>query len=253
MKRHLEIVNGLNRALGILIGVIIIAAIVLLYIAHTSTSVDDTAAVPEPAAAPAASEALDPKRLWMEETFSPEDLALWDEFHQLEDQGYKDQEVIDLMVEETGISEALLKDHLQNLQHWIATMDYHYSSKGIKRYILEPAISFHPGTAGSSLQRAQAAADILYNVTDAHFHLCGKLAERMEDAARMLTEEEQGWLKENLPGLIEEIDAVFESGISDIYQDAGAYGRISKAVLVEKAEEDWTAVKDGLMEILSEG
>ena len=250
MKRHLEIINSINRALDYVIVAILIVIVLLLYIAHSSDASTDSTVMTEPTLTPAPSAVSASKRPWIEETFTSKDLALWDEFHPLEDRGYTDQEAIDQMVEETDISEDLLKDHLQNLLHWIATMDYHYSAEGIKRYILEPAISYHSGTAGSTLQRAQACADILYNITEGHFHLCEDLDHRIEEAVGILTEEERGWLKENLPGLVEEIDGVFESSIQEIYHDAGAYGRISMAMQVEKADEDWTAVKKGLMESL---
>ena len=67
----------------------------------------------------------------------------------------------------------------------------------------------------------------------------------------MLTEEEQRWLSENLPGLTGEIDNVIKvfPEIDDIYDDAGAYTQVSRAMQMESVDEDWTAVKAALMEI----
>lgn len=84
------------------------------------------------------------------------------------------------------------------------------------------AISFHPGTAGSSLQRASAAGEILFNSADLDYNFCNHFEQRMDEAAALLTQEEQRWLRENLPGLIEEIDGFIEEypEIAAIYHDA---------------------------------
>ena len=228
--------------LSYLIGIIVIIAVLLLYLAFTSSS---------PSSTPAPTSSPDSMRLWIEETFTASDLALWDEFHSLTNSGATDQEAIDALTQKYNISESLLKDHLQKLQHWIATKYYPYSSENIKTDVLKPAISFHPGTAGSSLQRAQAVADILFNIADRHFHFCTDLEGRIEEATEMMTEEERGWLSENLSGLIEEIDSVVEeyTEIDDDYDDAGAYSRVYRAMQIEAVDEDWTVVKAALMGI----
>ena len=84
-----------------------------------------------------------------------------------------------------------------------------------------------------------------------HFHLCDDLDRRINEATEMLTEEEQRWLSENLPGLTGEIDNVIKvfPEIDDIYDDAGAYTQVSRAMQMESVDEDWTAVKAALMEI----
>lgn len=245
--KHLRILNSVNGMLGILIGAVVIIAILLFVLMFKAESSDAPTVVP----AFESPNTPDPMRLWIEETFTPSDLSLWDEFHSLKSSGNSDQEAIEALTHNHNISESLLKDHLQKLQHWIAAKDYPYSPENIKTDILESAISFHPGTAGSSLQRAQAAADILFNTADKHFHLCDDLDRRIKEATEMLTEEEQRWLSENLPGLTGEIDNVIKvfPEIDDIYDDAGAYTQVSRAMQMESVDEDWTAVKAALMEI----
>ena len=194
-------------------------------------------------------------RKWQEETLTPEDLALWDELFVLRYEGHSDQEAVDILVEETGISEEQMKSHLENMIHWDGMEYYPYMANGVKREILDPAISFHPGTAGSSLKEAQAAAEILYRITKDGCHFCNQ--ERMNqattEAIALLTEEEQGWLKENLPGLIALIDDTFVDcpEIAGIYIDAGADYYVWRALQVEKADEDWARVKTALAAMLN--
>lgn len=254
--RHLQILNTVNEVLGYILGAVVLLAVILFVLALRSDSSADTLTEPYDAAVrtetSAAVSSPDPTRLWIEETFSSEDLYLWDEFHRLTDSGLSDQKAIDTLVESTGYSEQLLKEHLQNLQHWIATENYPYTAQGFKMYVLEPAISFHPGTAGSSLQRAQAAATILFNIADKHFQFAGSL--NVADAVNMMTEEELSWLRENLPGLIGEMDSLIEQypEIDGVYQDAGADSFVYRAMQREAVAEDWTVVRAALMEIEQE-
>ena len=139
---------------------------------------------------------------------------------------------------------------MQNLQHWTATEDYPYMPERIKVFILEPAISFHPGTAGSSLQQASAAANILFTAADEGFHFCNAehLEAAMSEAVAMLTQDEQDLLKENVPGLIEEIDGIVRvyPFIAFIYHNAGVNSRIYQAMEVQLADEDWACLKASL-------
>ena len=245
-KKLSYLINTCNDILGDLIWVLLLFTLLLFYLVYQSGQ-QSTEVINDTPPQESGS-----RRDWIEATFTPEDLALWDEFHQLTQQGKADQEAIDIIVADTGISEQTLKVHLQNLQHWIATKDYPYTPENLKRLILEPAISFHPGSAGSSLQRAAAAGEILFNSADKNYHFCNGLHQVMKDAISLMTLEEQGRLKENLPGLIDDIDIIIKEypEIADINSDAGAYSHIYRAMQTEMVNEDWNTVKLALMYIL---
>ena len=117
----------------------------------------------------------------------------------------------------------------------------------LKERVLLPAISFHPGTAGSSLGCAQAAAAVVSFATEYRFHSAGEdvLNRMTEDAAAMLAEEEAEWLRENLPGLIGMVDSAYSDYTSarGIFDDAGAGGTIEAALASENSAEDWMRLK----------
>ena len=117
--------------------------------------------------------------------------------------------------------------------------------------ILLPAVSYHPGTAGSTLGSAQAAAKILSFITENRFHTVPEdQANRLtQDAFALLSGEEQGWLRENLPGLIELIDSVFSdyTALSGRFDDAGADTAVRSALENEAASEDWSRLRGALV------
>ena len=122
----------------------------------------------------------------------------------------------------------------------------------LRENILEPAIAFHPGTAGCSLGQALAAAKILNYITSVDFRTlpAERLSPAMNDAVALLSEEEQGWLRENLPGLTELMDSVFTGyeDMRDLFDDAGALELADAAMAKEDAAEDWARLKAVLPE-----
>ena len=116
--------------------------------------------------------------------------------------------------------------------------------------ILLPAVSYHPGTAGSTLRSAQAAAKVLSFITENRFHAVPEdQANRLtQNAFALLSGEEQSWLRENLPGLIELIDSVFSdyTALSGRFDDAGADAAVRSALENEAASEDWSRLRGAL-------
>ncbi|MBR4473088.1 MAG: hypothetical protein IKS55_05575 [Oscillospiraceae bacterium] len=124
----------------------------------------------------------------------------------------------------------------------------------IKKEILEPAISFHPGTAGSSLKQAQAAAEIMSNISgpDYRYADAEQLKQSMVTAFGMLSEEEQGWLKENLPGVLATVDELFASypEIPGVFDDAGAEELVEEAMQTNMTAEDWGKIKSAAEQLI---
>ena len=116
--------------------------------------------------------------------------------------------------------------------------------------ILTPAISFHPGTAGTTLGSALAAAKILAFSTEHQLRLEdeNETDQLMKDAYAMLSVEERGWLMENLPGLIDLTDSVFTDydSLSGRFEDAGAGEMIQSVLANEHAAEDWARARKAL-------
>ena len=165
--------------------------------------------------------------------------------------GHSGQEAIDAIVAETGISDPIVKDHLHDMLHFMGMGSNQYPSApaGIKHFILDPAISFHPGTEEFYSDQVQAASTILYNTVTKHYHLFSQeqINQATIEAVDLLTEEEQGWLQENLPDLIAMIDA----SLAD-YPEIGpikneiATSTIGWSSETELADKDWARVRSAL-------
>ena len=192
-------------------------------------------------------------REWMEKYLSPEEIAMWDKYYFLTYTGHSGQEAIDALVAETGISDPIVKDHLHDMLHFMGMGSNQYPSApaGIKHFILDPAISFHPGTEEFYSGQVQAASSILYNAVTKHYHLFSqeRINQATNEAVDLLTEEEQGWLQENLPDLIDMID----TSMAD-YPEIGpiknerATSTIGWSSETELADEDWARVRTALEE-----
>ena len=132
---------------------------------------------------------------------------------------------------------------------------YPSAPAGIKHFILDPAISFHPGTEEFYSDQVQAASTILYNTVTKHYHLFSQeqINQATIEAVDLLTEEEQGLLQENLPGLIDLIDAAMAD-----YPEFGpiknekATSTIGWSSETELAVEDWARVRMALEAAMSQ-
>ncbi|MBQ1791961.1 MAG: hypothetical protein II008_17415 [Oscillospiraceae bacterium] len=196
-------------------------------------------------------------REWMEKYLSPEDIAMWDKYYFLTYTGHSGQEAIDAIVAETGISDPIVKDHLHDMLHFMGMGSNQYPSApaGIKHFILDPAISFHPGTEEFYSDQVQAASSILYNAVTKHYHLFSQ--ERIDQATiesiALLTEEEQGRLQENLPDLITMIDTSM-AGYPEIgpIKNERSTSTIGWNSETELADEDWARVRTALEAVIKQ-
>ena len=193
----------------------------------------------------------------MEKYLSPEDIAMWDKYYFLTYTGHSGQEAIDAIVEKTGISDPIVKDHLHDMLHFmgIGSNQYPSAPAGIKHFILDPAISFHPGTEEFYSDQVQAASSILYNAVTKHYHLFSqeRINQATIEAVSLLTEEEQEWLQENLPDLIAMIDTsmVDYPEIGPIKNER-ATSTIGWSSETELADEDWARVRTALEEAIKQ-
>ena len=121
--------------------------------------------------------------------------------------------------------------------------------------ILDPAISLHPGTDDFYVGQVEAASKILYNAVTKHYHLFSqeRINEATAEAVGMYTEEDRGLLQENLPGLIDLIDAAMAD-----YPEFGhiknekATSTIGWSSETELADEDWARVRMALEAAMSQ-
>ena len=132
-------------------------------------------------------------------------------------------------------------------------MPLQVSPEIIRDRILMPTISFHPGTAGSSLGCAQAAAAVASFSAEYQLRFADEeqLLQAMEDALALLSDEETDWFRENLPRLIDLIDAAYVdySGVSGVFADAGAEAAMKSALETAGSKEDWSLVKAVLLRL----
>ena len=132
---------------------------------------------------------------------------------------------------------------------------YPSAAAGIKHFILDPAISFHPGPGEFYSDQVQAASAILYNTVTKHYHLFSqeRINEATAEAVGMYTEEDRGLLQENLPGLIDLIDTsmVDYPEIGPIKNER-ATSTIGWSSETELADEDWARVRMALEAAMSQ-
>ena len=113
----------------------------------------------------------------------------------------------------------------------------------IRENIIEEAVSFHPGTAGSSLRRAAAAADILQFATEQKLRNtdCRTAFEAAWDSTDQETQE---YFRENFEGLSRLITSAFNDydSVKDMFEDAGAAEKMEKSLAKENALKDWQSL-----------
>ncbi len=123
----------------------------------------------------------------------------------------------------------------------------------LKNRVLLPAVSFHPGTAGSTLGCAQASAELASFAAEYQLRFTDEttMNQAMGNAVSLLTEEEAQWLQENLPGLIGMIDSAYTdySTVIQVFGDAGADGTMRTVLADETTEEDWAVLKAALIHV----
>ena len=113
----------------------------------------------------------------------------------------------------------------------------------IRENIIEKAVSFHPGTAGSSLKQAAAAAEILQFATEQKLRNtdCRTAFETAWDSTDQETQE---YFRENFEGLSRLIISAFNDydSVKDMFEDAGAAEKMEKSLAKENALKDWQSL-----------
>ena len=123
------------------------------------------------------------------------------------------------------------------------------TAETLRQRSLVPAVSYHPGTAGCSLAEARTAAEILFFIADLKPQPAEEeLHALMNDAFAQCSEEEQEWLRENLPGLIACVDSALAdySAVSGAFEDAGADSVMREALGKPAVSENWALVRPAL-------
>ena len=117
------------------------------------------------------------------------------------------------------------------------------SADQIRENIIDEVVSYHPGTAGSSLKQAAAAANVLRFATQQK--LSGNDCKAAFEKAWGETDSAaQGYFRENYGDLSRLITSSFSDydSVSGVFEDAGA-GEIMKTALAQAdAEKDWNAL-----------
>ena len=132
---------------------------------------------------------------------------------------------------------------------------YPSAPAGIKHFILDPAISFHPGTEEFYSDQVQAASTILYNTVTKHYHLfCQeRINQATIEAVELLTEEEQGRLREK-PAQSDCYDRYRHGNYPEIgpIKNERATSSIGWSSETELADEDWARVRMALEAAMSQ-
>ena len=113
----------------------------------------------------------------------------------------------------------------------------------IRENIIEKAVSFHPGTAGSSLQQAAAAADILQFATEQKLQKTD-CKPAFKAAWNSTDQETQEYFRENFEGLSRLITSSFDDydSVKDLFEDAGAAERMENSIAKDNGVKDWQSL-----------
>ena len=122
----------------------------------------------------------------------------------------------------------------------------------IRESILDEVVSCHPGTAGSSLRQAAAAANVLRFATEQKLSK-NECRAAFEKAWNEADEETKGYFRENFDGLSSLITTAFSDydSVSGVFEDAGAAETMKTALSTADAEKDWDTLHSAIEEVLS--
>ena len=126
------------------------------------------------------------------------------------------------------------------------------SSDQIRDNIIGEIVSYHPGTAGSSLKQALAAANVLRFATEQKLSR-NDCKTAFEKAWNETDEESQKFFRENYEGLSWLITSAFSDydSVSGVFEDAGAAEIMRTALGQADAEKDWDALNAVIENVLS--
>ena len=126
------------------------------------------------------------------------------------------------------------------------------SAAQIREGIIDEVVSYHPGTAGSSLGQAAAAAKVLRFATEQKLGR-NDCSSAFEKAWKEADVETRGYFHENFEGLSWLITAAFSDydSVSGVFEDAGAAETMKAALSAAGAENDWAALRSVIENVLS--
>ena len=126
------------------------------------------------------------------------------------------------------------------------------SSDQIRDNIINEVVSYHPGTAGSSLKQALAAANVLRFATEQKLSR-NDCKTAFEKAWSETDEESQKYFRENYEGLSWLITSAFSDydSVSGVFEDAGAAEIMRTALGQADAGKDWDALNTLIENVLS--
>ena len=126
------------------------------------------------------------------------------------------------------------------------------SSDQIRDNIINEVVSYHPGTAGSSLKQALAAANVLRFATEQKLSR-NDCKTAFEKAWSETDEESQKYFRENYEGLSWLITSAFSDydSVSGVFEDAGVAEIMRTALGQADAEKDWDALNAVIENVLS--
>ena len=123
----------------------------------------------------------------------------------------------------------------------------------IRDNIIEEAVSFHPGTAGSSLRQAAAAADILQFATEQKLQKTD-CKPAFAAAWNVTDQETQEYFRENFEGLSRLITSAFDDydSVKDLFEDSGAAEKMEKSLSEKSAAKDWQSLCSAVEYVLNQ-
>ena len=126
------------------------------------------------------------------------------------------------------------------------------SADQIRDSIIGEIVSYHPGTAGSSLKQAAAAANVLRFATEQKLSR-NDCKTAFEKAWSETDEDSQKYFRENYEGLSWLITSAFSDydSVSGVFEDAGAAEIMRTALGTADAEKDWDVLHSVIEDVLS--
>ena len=186
------------------------------------------------------------EKLGYTDLLTPKEHVLLDHYQTLCDQSGIDY-AAETVAEELSMSKMEAMNYMAELEILNLRYNKRLSPEVFRYQILRPLLFCQPGTAGVSLKTASASAAILDFVTENKLRFTDQdyVNQLLTDAIAMLTEEEQSWLPECVPSVVNLIEKtlVDYEGNKGVYEDSGTADQVESALNRASVDEDWAKLK----------
>ena len=193
------------------------------------------------------------KRLRLEKLITPEELAIYDRYYELE-RTKGNEEAQRILGEELGLSETDVFWKVHNI--FYIDLGHHepLSPELFRLNMLEWALDYPSEQNWRDFYDAGNAVQFMYFASDYHLHLndqetINQLIAEAKNQLGQMSEDYPNQLSENIPGIVDIIEqtfATYPENKSFFEDNSGNLDHLETALEMPGAYEDWTRVKTAM-------